>query len=178
MAPSQRWVALGYNVPANPSKKRVYIWRKLRDFGAEYFRPGVAVLPYTKTNLTRLRHLAAKIDEMGGESSMVELSFLDPKDEAELIARFKAHSSQEYQKLLLECKKAMAAARAGGTAQRSEQHKEALQKMARAYKQARARDYFASDLPQDVEEVLGLLREYIACGADDFFDRLIRVLDS
>ena len=34
------WLALSYNVPINPSKVRVYVWRKLKEFGAEYLRQG------------------------------------------------------------------------------------------------------------------------------------------
>ena len=30
MAEPIRWLALGYSVPVNPSKNRVYIWRKLK----------------------------------------------------------------------------------------------------------------------------------------------------
>ena len=39
------WLGLGYNVPVNPSKNRVYVWRKLKEFGASYFKQGVAILP-------------------------------------------------------------------------------------------------------------------------------------
>ena len=48
MLDSCRWIALGYNVPIEPSRNRVYVWRKLKEFGAEYFRPGVAILANTK----------------------------------------------------------------------------------------------------------------------------------
>ena len=37
MAEPLRWLALGYSVPINPSKNRVYVWRKLKEYGAEYF---------------------------------------------------------------------------------------------------------------------------------------------
>lgn len=30
MADPIRWLALGYSVPVNPSKNRVYVWRKLK----------------------------------------------------------------------------------------------------------------------------------------------------
>ena len=35
-----KWMGLGYNLPVNPSKNRVYVWRKLKEFGAEYLRQG------------------------------------------------------------------------------------------------------------------------------------------
>ena len=50
MAEQLRWLALGYSVPVNPSKNRVYVWRKLKEYGAEYFKQGVAV-SYTHLTL-------------------------------------------------------------------------------------------------------------------------------
>ena len=61
MAEPIRWLALGYSVPVNPSKNRVYIWRKLKEYGAEYFKQGVAILPYNRQSYTKLKHLQAKI---------------------------------------------------------------------------------------------------------------------
>lgn len=171
-----KWLALGYNVPANPSRKRVYVWRKLRDFGAEYFRPGVAVLPYTKAGLTRMRHLAGKIQEMGGESSIVEMSFLDPADEAELISRFRSHTADEYRGLLRDFK--AISAELSRESPSPDVRKEAARRVARRYKEVRSRDYFTSDLSQDVQEVLGILGEYVGSGADDFFDQFTRLLDA
>ena len=43
MAEPIRWLALGCSVPVNPSKNRVYIWRKLKEYGAEYFKQGVSL---------------------------------------------------------------------------------------------------------------------------------------
>ena len=30
-----KWIGLGYNLPVNPSKNRVYVWRKLKEMGAK-----------------------------------------------------------------------------------------------------------------------------------------------
>ena len=53
MAEPIRWLALGYSVPVNPSKNRVYVWRKLKEYGAEYFKQGVALLPYNRQSYTK-----------------------------------------------------------------------------------------------------------------------------
>lgn len=65
MADPIRWLALGYSVPVNPSKNRVYVWRKLKEYGAEYFKQGVALLPYNRQSYTKFKYLSAKILEMG-----------------------------------------------------------------------------------------------------------------
>ena len=58
------WIALSYHLPSDSSKSRVYLWRKLRELGAENLRPGIAVLPRTPENLRRMRQLLQKIREM------------------------------------------------------------------------------------------------------------------
>lgn len=56
MADPIRWLALGYSVPVNPSKNRVYVWRKLKEYGAEYFKQGVALLPYNRQSYTKFKY--------------------------------------------------------------------------------------------------------------------------
>ena len=38
------WLGITYTVPAKPSKARVYIWRKLKELGAEYYHGMAMVL--------------------------------------------------------------------------------------------------------------------------------------
>lgn len=94
---------LGYSVPVNPSKNRVYVWRKLKEYGAEYFKQGVAVLPYNRQSYTRFKYLSAKILEMGGEASIVEMKFMDPRDEKDMVARFRAQALEELSQLKDDC---------------------------------------------------------------------------
>ena len=43
MADKRKWIGMGYNLPVNPSKNRVYVWRKLKEVGAVYYKQGVTV---------------------------------------------------------------------------------------------------------------------------------------
>ena len=65
------WIALSYHLPSDSSKSRVYLWRKLRELGAENLRPGIAVLPRTPENLRRMRQLLQKIREMVDTNTIV-----------------------------------------------------------------------------------------------------------
>lgn len=60
------WLSVSYNVPIQPSKNRVYIWRKLKEMGAEYLKHGVAVLPNTHRNLQNIRTLGGQNQGHGG----------------------------------------------------------------------------------------------------------------
>lgn len=133
------WLALGYNVPVEPSKSRVYVWRKLKEIGAGYFKQGVAILPQTPQNTAKFKTLAVKIREMGGEATLVELKFCDPHDEKETIERFQRQSRSEYDELLTDVAKIV------GDIEKNimiKSRKEYLQKVVRRYKQAQTRDFF------------------------------------
>lgn len=148
------WLALGYNVPAEPSKNRVYVWRKLKECGAGYFRPGVAILPNNPGNTAQFRILAAKIREMGGEAVMVELKFCEPRDESETIGRFMKNSESEYRELMRDSKSL--------SSMTPDMRDELLKKLVKRYGKVRSRDFFSSrdsvaqgliDLADDMERV-------------------------
>ena len=82
------WVALAYHIPSGASKNRVYIWRKLREYGAGSLRPGFAVLPDSGENRRRLRELSRKLKELGGDGTLMTLRLLDEADEAALLEQF------------------------------------------------------------------------------------------
>ena len=138
-----KWLALGYNVPINPSKNRVYVWRKLKEYGAEYFKQGVALLPKNAQSLAQFRSLAGKILEMGGEASIVEMKFLDRHDEQATIARFCSQSENEYLELMRDCANLMENMQGNlflTPADRSDQTK----KMMKRLNKVKSRDHFRS----------------------------------
>lgn len=132
MADPIRWLALGYSVPVNPSKNRVYVWRKLKEYGAEYFKQGVALLPYNRQSYTKFKYLSAKILEMGGEASIVEMKFLDPKDEREVVSRFRTQALEELSQLKQDCAQVLSELKNGG-AIFTEDQSEQVKKMIRRY---------------------------------------------
>ena len=146
------WLSVSYNVPIQPSKNRVYIWRKLKEMGAEYLKHGVAVLPNTHRNLQNIRTLAAKIKAMGGESCLTELRFLGEEDELQLIAAFKRQSSDEFRELLLDIARFYEGVSVG------DPRKEQLA-IRRRYAKARERDFFGAEEELDLE---GGISELIA----------------
>ena len=144
-----RWLSLGYSVPVNPSKNRVYVWRKLKEFGAEYFKQGVAVLPYTRQSYLRFKRLSAKIVEMGGEASIVEMKFLDPKDEKDMVTRFRNQALDELSALRNDCSDVMLELSQGQIL--SDEQAEQVKKIIRRYSKAKTRNHFAPGAGQEVE---------------------------
>ena len=170
-----KWLALGYNVPINPSKNRVYVWRKLKEYGAGYFKQGVAILPKSAQNLTRFRNLAGKILEMGGEASIVELKFLDPRDEQDTIARFCTQSENEYTELLRDCAHLLDNMR--DSLFPSNEGSEYLRKMIKRYGQVQSRDYFKTgDRQAEIAETLGELAKDVSHTTEDLARQLRNML--
>lgn len=83
-----RYTAIGYSVPSEPSKFRVFVWRRLRAIGAENIKPGLAVLPESANGRSLLKDLAAKVKQMGGEASIYTLIFSDKDEESAVMSQF------------------------------------------------------------------------------------------
>ncbi len=156
------WLALSYNVPINPSKVRVYVWRKLKEFGAEYLRQGVALLPNSAQNFQQLSALAKRIRELGGEASLLEMRFTDPADELAMTARFQKQTQEEYAQLLADCADALNRLRRPG-ALLTPKEGDRLRQVVKRYRRAQARDYFhagtaAGEIEAGINEIIGSLR--------------------
>lgn len=167
------WLALGYNVPVNPSKNRVYVWRKLKEYGAGYFKQGVAILPKSPQSLSQFRSLAGKIQEMGGDATLAELRFLDAADEQKTIRQFREQSHNEYLELMRDCANLMENLRQNRVA---EQGTDSARKVLRQYKKIRSRDFFKSDLAIDTRLLLEELAGDMAHGAGELSKQLLRAL--
>ena len=170
------WLALGYTVPVSPSKARVYIWRKLKECGAEYFKQGVAVLPNFSQSMQQFSMLAQKIRQMGGEASIVELRFIDPVDEAQMTARFRKQVENEYQELLDDCANALHELRLAGK-RLTEPQAERMKQMVKRYCKTRSKDYFQET---DTNEIEAGLNEMIYCVkgfADDLGKQLRSLME-
>ena len=178
MAEKRKWIGMGYNLPVNPSKNRVYVWRKLKEAGAVYYKQGVAILPYQKEKLAFFLRLTEKIRGMGGEASIIEISFFDPADERELIGRFIEQSSAEYRELLSECQRMLEELRRCPDQQIARiKQEDLLRKMVNKYACIRARDHFRLPLSGDVRYGMQSIAEILRMSAEDLFFQFQRMLE-
>ncbi len=98
------WNLLIYRVPAQPSTKRVYIWRKLKGLGGLYLQQSVCVLPQQEDLRQQLEELKADILASGGEADLLTVALADPEQNAMLIQRFQQQAGEEYQEFLGRCR--------------------------------------------------------------------------
>jgi hypothetical protein len=97
------WLLLTYKVPAEPTKIRVGIWRRIRGLGAVYLQNGICVLPGTADHQRQLRMVQSDIEHAGGEAVLFETLALDPKQEELVVTRFKHDRDQDYEEFLDKC---------------------------------------------------------------------------
>lgn len=97
------WLLLTYKMPAEPARRRVSVWRKLKGMGAIYLQGGVCLLPKTDDHLRRLKVLENEIAEADGEALLLATVGLDQKQQEKIIARFNADRDDEYKELIEKC---------------------------------------------------------------------------
>lgn len=97
------WLLLTYKVPADPPRRRVALWRKLKGLGAVYLQSGVCLLPRTDEHRRALKIVENEIAGMNGESVLLESAPLDKAQSEKVISRFKADRDEEYRELLGRC---------------------------------------------------------------------------
>jgi hypothetical protein len=131
---AQGWLLLIYKIPREPTAARVHVWRSLQRLGAASLQDAAWVLPETARTREQLQWLSAEIVERGGEASLFSTELLFAGDPQALRAMFELPVRGEYQSILAALKR----------------KKPDLPELAKRYTQARERDYFSSQLGEEV----------------------------
>jgi len=97
------WILLTYKVPADPSRGRVRIWRKIKALGAVYLQFGVWLLPKSEDHQRHLKMLVRDIEQAGGDSVLLETAALDPAQEQKVVAHFVADRDDAYVEFVKRC---------------------------------------------------------------------------
>ena len=101
----QKWIVINYNLPTEPSRHRVAIWRGLKKMGAVNIQQSMWILPEDEENYSALKRLTIDIEANNGEAFLMETMFFDEKHEGRVVSLFNAMRSEEYMELISECMK-------------------------------------------------------------------------
>jgi hypothetical protein len=134
----QEWLHLVYKIPRNPSKVRVYVWRKLKRLGAVLLHESVWCLPSTPKTKEQFQWLTVEIQELGGEASLWESHLVLGMKDDYIIKQFLEQVDQEYTEILDELLKKQID----------------LVSLSKKYQQIKIKDYFHSELGKRVLEEL------------------------
>jgi hypothetical protein len=166
------WLQLVYKVPAEPSRKRTYIWRQVRGLGAVYLQDACCVLPRTNAAEQALRQVAAKVREFGGEAMLSVLGPAEPGWEERLVATLNRARDEEYEELLdtterLEEEIARESRKNKFTFAALEEIEDEYDRLERWLERVRARDPFGAPGGQHVDVRLAHARVKLEAFADE-----------
>ncbi len=97
-----KWIALSYTLPREPSRVRVSIWRKLKKIGAVGIWQSMWVLPANDENSALLGEIKDEVSKSGGEAFIVAFS-ADVDGEKMIADKLAAARSEEYGELFEQC---------------------------------------------------------------------------
>ena len=99
------WLILAYRLPAEPSRKRVLVWRHLRKLGAIYLETGIWLVPRREHTAKEAKAVLDEIEELGGAATAFVADDLSPTQTLELQAKFNRVRQSEYADLLDKCRR-------------------------------------------------------------------------
>lgn len=137
------WLVLVYRIPRNPTAGRVYVWRKLKQLGAVAVQDAVWVLPNSPRTAEMLQWLAAEITELQGEAMLWEAEQVYATTADALQRQFVEPVESEYRAILAALKK----------------RERDLPALSKRFQLALAKDYFPSELSQQVRDMLLAVQE-------------------
>jgi hypothetical protein len=96
-----RWLLLVYRIPAEPTRLRATVWRRLKSLGAVYLQNSAAALPARDGAERALRKLRREILEMDGAAVLLSCSAV--AGGPDVVALFEAARDSEYEEILDKC---------------------------------------------------------------------------
>jgi len=160
-AEKARWLILIYNLPREPSRHRVAVWRKLKSLGAIYLQDGAAALPEDAVTREQLEWLQLRVREAGGRATLWEALPNTVAESRELVEAFRAAREEGYGEVIegaerIRRKAALGADRASLL--------EEIAKLEREFRAERRRDYFRSPLRTEAAQALRAARRMVVEG--------------
>jgi len=177
------WLLLTYKVPAEPAKRRIALWRKLKALGAVYLQSGVCLLPKVDPNVRRLKVLQNEILAMEGDAVLLETVGLDRTQEQKVIARFSAERNEAYQEFISRCvdfEGEIAKERGAGkfTYAEVQENEEDLAKLRTWLDKIVRLDFYEASLRSEAEERIARCASLLDDYAREVFDRQDAISES
>lgn len=145
----RKWIVLNYNLPTEPSRYRVAVWRTLKKLGAANIQQSMWVLCYNEENYIALQKISGEIEANSGEALLMECVFFDEKHEERVISIFNNIRDEEYQEFVEKCEDFLKEIKKEISIEKFtfaelEEEEEELQKLISWYEKIETRDTFHS----------------------------------
>ncbi len=167
------WFVLVYKLPAEPTRLRASVWRKLKAAGAVYLQNGVAALPADAAGERAMRGAVQEVRELGGSGHLLRGEAVG--DEVALVGAFGEARDAEYAEVLSKCgdfhaelKKERAARKF--TFAELEENEEDLAKLEAWLRKVELRDRFGAPLAQEARAAVLACREDLEAFAASVYE--------
>ena len=158
-----KWLVFGYDVPDEPSRIRVRLWRQLKGLGAIYPEMSFCVLPDSKRIRSHLESLTLGLQEFG-PYLVLEAKGMDKRDNDTLSELFKEDLEKEYRELIEECNEFLEEIRRNVATDNVTQTEvseleEALDALERWFAKIRGKDFLRSSAQERIVKLIVRCRQ-------------------
>ncbi|HAE41512.1 MAG TPA: chromate resistance protein ChrB [Clostridiales bacterium] len=158
------WLIINYNLPTEPSRSRVAIWRGLKKIGAVNIQQSMWILPNNEENYFALQKISQEIESNKGESLLMKSIFFEEKHEERVISLFNNIRDEEYTELIRECDKYLKEIEKEITIEKFtfpelEEEEAEFEKLVSWCKKIEARDLFNSSKKNEAIEIIDKIKE-------------------
>ena len=94
------WLLLIYQLPKGASSARTAIWREVRRLGVLSLQHAVCLLPLSENNRAAYERIARRVEEYGGEASILETTSPTDAWHERIVSRFNAARDEEYEEVI------------------------------------------------------------------------------
>jgi hypothetical protein len=98
-----RWLVALYDVPAEPSKLKVRLWREFKRIGALYPQLSICFIPNSKESKKNIENIE-KLLNNSHNFTVLAAKGLRAKDQARILNMFRIERDKRYEEILEECR--------------------------------------------------------------------------
>ena len=171
------WLLFTYWLPAEPSRKRVFIWRQLKKLGALSMEGAGWLLPKAEPIATKIEDILNSVEEMEGTANLYSVTDFSEIQEQRAIARFKQEREREYAEIIKECHKMLR--HIERERQQQEFNFEEVQelegdlgKINRWLSEAKERDFWDVTAREEVEKLISKAETGLATFTQETYERM------
>jgi vacuolar-type H+-ATPase subunit I/STV1 len=171
------WLLFTYWLPAEPSRKRVFVWRQLKKLGALSMEGAGWLLPKAEPIATKIEDILNSVEEMEGTANLYSVTDFSEIQEQRAIARFKQEREREYAEIIKECHKMLR--HIERERQQQEFNFEEVQelegdlgKINRWLSEAKERDFWDVTAREEVEKLISKAETGLATFTQETYERM------
>ena len=171
------WLLFTYWLPTEPSRKRGFVWRRLKKAGALSIEGTGWLLPKTEPSSARIAEIARTVEEMGGTTNLFVASDVTEEQAQRTVARFREEREREYGEVAKECQKALRhiereLEQQEFSFEEVEELEGDLEKIRRWLSEVKERDFWDCPARHGVERLIGEVEARLAAFTQETYDRL------